>query len=88
MPAAYLAGPRVVWCGRGFRVRPLDRNLIQRDERRRALRFKEAPNGPLLANGDNANVPPLIRLGELFNAAMRVAAENNDDADQPAACPL
>ena len=80
------------------------RNLIQRDERRRAqaegraprslgevdfllgvgdiarqgaLRFKEA----FLASGDGANVPPLIRMGELLNAAMRVAADNNDNDD-------
>lgn len=84
------------------------RNLIQREERRRAkaeeraprslgeidyllgvgdiarqgaLRFKEAPDGPFLASGDGANIPPLIRLGELLNAAMRVAADNDDDAD-------
>lgn len=84
------------------------RNLIQREERRRAqaeeraprslgevdyllgvgdiarqgaLRFKEAPDGPFLASGEGANIPPLIRLGELLNAAMRVAADNDDDAD-------
>ena len=84
------------------------RNLIQRDERRRAaaegraprslgevdfllgvgdiarqgaLRFKETADGPFLASGDGANVPPLIRLGELLNAAMRVAANGEDDND-------
>ena len=84
------------------------RNLIQRDERRRAqaegraprslgevdfllgvgdiarqgaLRFKEAPDGPFLASGEGANIPPLIRLGELLNAAIRVAADNGDDSD-------
>lgn len=84
------------------------RNLIQRDERRRAqaearaprslgevdfllgvgdiarqgaLRFKETPDGPFLASGDGANIPPLIRLGELLNAAMRVAADGEDDGD-------
>lgn len=84
------------------------RNLIQRDERRRAqaegraprslgevdfllgvgdvarqgaLRFKETADGPFLASGDGANVPPLIRLGELLNAAMRVAANGEDDGD-------
>lgn len=84
------------------------RNLIQRDERRRAqaegraprslgevdfllgvgdiarqgaLRFKETPDGPFLASGEGANVPPLIRLGELLNAAMRVAANGEDDGD-------
>ena len=84
------------------------RNLIQRDERRRAqaegraprslgevdfllgvgdiarqgaLRFKETADGPFLASGEGANVPPLIRLGELLNAAMRVAANGEDDGD-------
>ncbi len=84
------------------------RNLIQRDERRRAqvegraprslgevdfllgvsdiarqgaLRFKETPDGPFLASGEGANVPPLIRLGELLNAAMRIAANGDDDGD-------
>ena len=84
------------------------RNLIQRDERRRAqaearqlrslgevdfllgvgdiarqgaLRFKDAADGPFLASSDGANVPPLIRLGELLNAAMRVAANGHDDND-------
>jgi serine/threonine-protein kinase HipA len=84
------------------------RNLIQREERRRAqdegraarslgevdyllgvgdiarqgaLRFKETPDGPFLASGDGANVPPLFRLGELLNAAMRVAADGDDDND-------
>ena len=84
------------------------RNLIRRDERRRAqsegraprslgevdfllgvgdiarqgaLRFKETPDGPFLASGDGANVPPLIRLGELLNAAMRVSANDEDDGD-------
>jgi serine/threonine-protein kinase HipA len=84
------------------------RNLIQRDERRRAqaegraprsigevdfllgvgdiarqgaLRFKETPDGPFLADGEGAFVPPLIRLGELLNAAMRVAADSDDDND-------
>ncbi len=84
------------------------RNLIQRDERRRAqaerraprslgevdyllgvgdiarqgaLRFKETLDGPFLASGEGANIPPLIRLGELLNAAMRVAANGEDDGD-------
>ena len=84
------------------------RNLIQRDERRRAqaearqprslgevdfllgvgdiarqgaLRFKETADGQFLASGDGANIPPLIRLGELLNAAMRVAANGEDDGD-------
>lgn len=84
------------------------RNLIQREERRRAvaeartprslgevdyllgvgdiarqgaLRFKETPDGPFLASGDGVTVPPLVRLGELLDAAMRVAADGEDDND-------
>lgn len=49
--------------------------------RQGALRFKEATDGPFLASGNGANVPPLIRLGELLNAAMRVAADGEDDGD-------
>lgn len=47
--------------------------------RQGALRFKLEPDGPFLATG-NA-VPPLIRLGELLNAAMRVAENVDDDED-------
>jgi serine/threonine-protein kinase HipA len=49
--------------------------------RQGALRFKEAPDGPFLASGEGTNVPPLIRLGELLNAAMRVTADGDDDND-------
>lgn len=49
--------------------------------RQGALRFKEIPDGPFLASGDGAHVPPLIRLGELLNAAMSVAADNDTEAD-------
>lgn len=84
------------------------RNLIQREERRRAtaearaprslgevdyllgvgdiarqgaLRFKETPDGPFLAYGEGASIPPLIHLGELLNAAMRVSADSDTDSD-------
>lgn len=85
------------------------RNLIKREDRRRAqaegvaarmlgeadfllgvsdiarqgaLRFKEAEDGPFLADGDHRTVPPLIRLGELLHAAMRIAADDDrDDRD-------
>ena len=49
--------------------------------RQGALRFKEAPDDPLLASGDGANIPPLICLDELLNAAIRVAANGEDDGD-------
>ena len=49
--------------------------------RQGALRFKETADGTFLASGDGASVPPLIRLGELLNAAMRVAANSDDDGD-------
>jgi serine/threonine-protein kinase HipA len=49
--------------------------------RQGALRFKETADGPFLAQSGGVNVPPLIRLGELLNAAMRVAADGDDDDD-------
>ena len=49
--------------------------------RQGALRFRETPDGPFLASADGATIPPLIRLGELLNAAMRVAADDDDDRD-------
>jgi serine/threonine-protein kinase HipA len=47
--------------------------------RQGALRFKEIEDGPFLADGKA--IPPLLRLGDLLNAAMRVAADNDDDDD-------
>ncbi len=47
--------------------------------RQGALRFKETQDGPFLADGKA--IPPLVRLGDLLNAAMRVAADNDDDDD-------
>ncbi len=49
--------------------------------RQGALRFKQAADGPFLAHGGGINVPPFVRLGELLNAAMRVAADSDDDDD-------
>ena len=46
-----------------------------------ALRFKETPDGPFLASSEDANVQPLIRLGELLNAATRVSVNREDDGD-------
>lgn len=46
--------------------------------RQGALRFKETSDAPFQASGAGANVPPHIRLGELLNAAMRVAADGGD----------
>ncbi len=47
--------------------------------RQGALRFKDVANGPFEASGEHRQVPPLIRLGELLTAAMRVAADEDDD---------
>lgn len=47
--------------------------------RQGALRFKETEDGPFLADGKA--IPPLVRLGDLLNAAMRVAADSDDDDD-------
>ena len=49
--------------------------------RQGALRFRETPDGPFLASGEGNTIPPLLRLGELLNAAMRVAADDDDDDD-------
>lgn len=63
------------------------RNLSEADyllgvadiSRQGALRFRQAEDGPFLADG--RGIPPLIRLGELLHAAMRVAADQDDDDD-------
>ena len=49
--------------------------------RQHAPRFKDAPDGAFLASGERANIPAVIRLGELLSAAMRLAADNGDDSD-------
>jgi serine/threonine-protein kinase HipA len=49
--------------------------------RQGALRFRAAEDGRFLAAGDHRSVPPLIRLGELLHAAMRVAADDDDRDD-------
>ena len=49
--------------------------------RQGALRFRDAAEGPFLASGERNTIPPLLRLGELLNAAMRVAADDDDDDD-------
>jgi serine/threonine-protein kinase HipA len=47
--------------------------------RQGALRFAEQEAGPFLAAG--VQIPPLIRLSALLNAAMRVSADKDTDAD-------
>jgi serine/threonine-protein kinase HipA len=47
--------------------------------RQGALRFAEAPGGPFLAN--QVNIPPLLRLGKLLGAAMRLDADDASDDD-------
>ncbi|MES2984703.1 MAG: HipA domain-containing protein [Pseudomonadota bacterium] len=42
--------------------------------RQGALRFAEQEGGEFLAPQDTASIPPLVRLGELLNAAMHTAA--------------
>lgn len=48
--------------------------------RQGALRFAEQQGGPFLATDDAAHVPPLVRLGELLDAALHVDADDNDAA--------
>lgn len=47
--------------------------------RQGAMRFKLTEDAPFLADG--RAIPPLIQLGELLHAAMRVAADEDDDSD-------
>jgi len=49
--------------------------------RQGALRFAEHEGGPFLAAGDAAQIPPLVRLRELLDAALRVTADKESDAD-------
>lgn len=49
--------------------------------RQGALRFSASPDGPFLATGDAAQIPPLVRLGELLNAALHISEDGGSDAD-------
>jgi serine/threonine-protein kinase HipA len=49
--------------------------------RQGALRFAEQEGGPFLALSDATQIPPLIRLPQLLNAAMRVSADDETDDD-------
>lgn len=49
--------------------------------RQGALRFSLEKSGAFHAPQDQATIPPLIRLGELLNAATRVNADEDDDSD-------
>jgi len=49
--------------------------------RQGALRFTEQEGGDFLAPQNVTTIPPLIRLGELLNAAMHVAANEETDHD-------
>jgi serine/threonine-protein kinase HipA len=49
--------------------------------RQGALRFSGQMGGAFLASGDAAHIPPLIRLGELLNAALNIAEDGGTDAD-------
>ena len=49
--------------------------------RQGALRFAEQEGGPFLATDDQAHVPPLVRLRELMDAAIRVTADQERDED-------
>lgn len=49
--------------------------------RQGALRFAEQPGGPFLAAGDAQQIPPLVQLGALLNAAMNVDEDGGSDED-------
>ncbi|MGH7014607.1 MAG: type II toxin-antitoxin system HipA family toxin [Stellaceae bacterium] len=49
--------------------------------RQGALRFAELKDGPFLAAGDRTQIPPLVRLRELLDAALRITADEERDDD-------
>lgn len=49
--------------------------------RQGALRFSEQLNGPFLATGDGRQIPPLVQLGALLNAAQNIEADGGTDED-------
>jgi serine/threonine-protein kinase HipA len=49
--------------------------------RQGALRFAEQEGGPFLAPEDKAQIPPLVRLRALMNAALRITADEETDDD-------
>jgi serine/threonine-protein kinase HipA len=49
--------------------------------RQGALRFALQKDGPFLADGDAAQIPPLVHLGELLTAALHVSKDGGTDAD-------
>lgn len=49
--------------------------------RQGALRFAEVEGGPFLKPEDAAQIPPLVRLGDLLNAALHITADEGTDAD-------
>lgn len=46
-----------------------------------ALRFSMQEGGPFLAEGDAGQIPPLVLLPKLLNAALRVTADKESDED-------
>ncbi|MHB1207841.1 MAG: type II toxin-antitoxin system HipA family toxin [Rhodospirillaceae bacterium] len=49
--------------------------------RQGALRFAEVEGGPFLKPEDAAQIPPLVRLGDLLTAALHITADEGTDAD-------
>jgi serine/threonine-protein kinase HipA len=49
--------------------------------RQGALRFSAQEGGEFLGSQNAASIPPLLELGKLLKAAMRIAANEEDDAD-------
>jgi serine/threonine-protein kinase HipA len=60
----------------------IDYLLAVRDVTRQgALRFTRDGTGPFLAESDVRNIPPLVGLPKLLNAAMKVGTDKETDAD-------
>ncbi len=49
--------------------------------RQGALRFSTEENGPFLTPQEQQSIPPLVRLGDLLHAAMRISADEEEDND-------
>lgn len=60
-------------------VTPKSSQGYRSSARQGALRFAEKQGGPFLAEG--VQIPPLLRLGDLLNAALHVTADKDSDED-------
>ncbi len=55
--------------------------MVDDEARQGAVRFAESPDGPFLAQGGAAKIPPLIELPRLLSAAERILDDSDDEED-------